>query len=659
MDTEKKYKIVVDDGDATKKVTGFGDNLKKLKESFSASNLAANGLGGTLKNVGSALGGLTKAAWSFVATPLGAIITGLVLGLTALYKIFKDFGPLLDKIEQSVAAVTAAFSKLKDSFKQFISGNKSFAESFKGIGKAMNDAAKEAANLKKAQQDLGDQMVVQKTINDQTAAEIERLTILSKNKSLTDQQRIDLNNEITRIEKENYEQNKKLAEEEIRIAQENIILKKTLNDEEKAMIRDLDMVKISSLKATGQITEEEAQILANQLSKRIDLERQHTNLIEKTNNRRDALDQQRQAAEDKRRAEAEAKREKTVEADLKRDLNMINIFKLQQEEYDKDKLVQQGVVNEEYKNNQLKYYDDLYNQTLEFAKKQFDLGKITAEELQIAELEANKAKLDSIKKLNNDILASQEKAEAERKKLEEKAAEERKKEEELELENKKNNLIKLTEDYRINYELRLQYLNEYLELANKSEEEAILARKKLHDDEQQAKMQKAKETVQYIADLDQNLTEFKTNLLTNQLKNGQITQEEFDKKSAEIERKSAIRKKAYGIAETIINTATAIMKTGANLGYPTAIPFQIAAGILGATQIATIASAPIDGTGTGSAPSGSMNVSSSEGTAPTTSFTFADAPKTNEQPVLKTYVIAKDVSTQQQLDRQTIENGTI
>ena len=57
--------------------------------------------------------------------------------------------------------------------------------------------------------------------------------------------------------------------------------------------------------------------------------------------------------------------------------------------------------------------------------------------------------------------------------------------------------------------------------------------------------------------------------------------------------KQAKRDKALAIFEATINTAASIVKTGAQLGYPAAIPFQVAAGIVGAAQIATIAARPI------------------------------------------------------------------
>lgn len=64
-----------------------------------------------------------------------------------------------------------------------------------------------------------------------------------------------------------------------------------------------------------------------------------------------------------------------------------------------------------------------------------------------------------------------------------------------------------------------------------------------------------------------------------------------DKNSKErelIEQKYAKRKQRLAILQAIIDGATGIVKTAANLGYPLAIPFQILQGIQTAAQIATI-----------------------------------------------------------------------
>ncbi|MDR1581662.1 MAG: hypothetical protein LBS55_00105 [Prevotellaceae bacterium] len=72
---------------------------------------------------------------------------------------------------------------------------------------------------------------------------------------------------------------------------------------------------------------------------------------------------------------------------------------------------------------------------------------------------------------------------------------------------------------------------------------------------------------------------------------------EADSKKIEEEKrkeqqKQAAYQKTSAIISAIISTAQSIVQTGANLGYPLAIPFQIVAGIIGAAQVALIASQP-------------------------------------------------------------------
>ena len=57
--------------------------------------------------------------------------------------------------------------------------------------------------------------------------------------------------------------------------------------------------------------------------------------------------------------------------------------------------------------------------------------------------------------------------------------------------------------------------------------------------------------------------------------------------------KQARQDKALSLFEVAINTASSIVKTGAQLGYPAAIPFQILAGAIGAIQLAAIAAKPL------------------------------------------------------------------
>ena len=69
--------------------------------------------------------------------------------------------------------------------------------------------------------------------------------------------------------------------------------------------------------------------------------------------------------------------------------------------------------------------------------------------------------------------------------------------------------------------------------------------------------------------------------------------EELEKKQQQLQYKQAIWDKANSIAQVGINTAMSIMKTGAELGFPAAIPFIAIAGAMGAVQLATILATPI------------------------------------------------------------------
>lgn len=57
--------------------------------------------------------------------------------------------------------------------------------------------------------------------------------------------------------------------------------------------------------------------------------------------------------------------------------------------------------------------------------------------------------------------------------------------------------------------------------------------------------------------------------------------------------KQARRDKALALFNIAVDTATSIIKTGAQLGYPEAIPFQIIAGVIGGIQLAAVAAKPL------------------------------------------------------------------
>lgn len=97
---------------------------------------------------------------------------------------------------------------------------------------------------------------------------------------------------------------------------------------------------------------------------------------------------------------------------------------------------------------------------------------------------------------------------------------------------------------------------------------------------------------EYYANLleNENLTDEERGRLELDRQN---KEKELRKKQAKEKEKQFQLNKAFRIGEIIADTAASIIKTGANLGYPAAIPFQIQAGILGAAQLAIVAAQPV------------------------------------------------------------------
>lgn len=99
-------------------------------------------------------------------------------------------------------------------------------------------------------------------------------------------------------------------------------------------------------------------------------------------------------------------------------------------------------------------------------------------------------------------------------------------------------------------------------------------------------------------------TNRKKNQLKQQLDSGVINQEtynkltlqsdnELEKRKAELSVKSAKRERAMQIANIIGNTALGIMKVWTDPGYPMAIPLSVVVGALGAVQLATVLNTPL------------------------------------------------------------------
>ncbi len=254
--------------------------------------------------------GMTKAALSFIATPLGAILAAIAVTVGVLIAVFKSFQPLMDKVEQVVDGVGAAFNVVKNTIVALVTGTKSLTEAFSGLGGEMSKAYDETTKLTKAQQDLEDAMASQEVATARNRAVINRLNVELRNRTKTDEERLRIADEITKREKQDFDQRRKLVGEELRLARKAIAIKAQFSKQEEDLLkRTGDATKELAESRGGNYDEEYKRLNAARL-KAISLEDEVTVNLEKTYSRRDKIEEDRQAKIDKANSDAKAREEK-------------------------------------------------------------------------------------------------------------------------------------------------------------------------------------------------------------------------------------------------------------------------------------------------------------------------------------------------------------
>lgn len=351
---------------------------------------------------------LTKAAWAFVATPVGAIVAAIVLGFTMLYNVFKTFQPLVDKIEQGFAALGAVINVLKDGVLSLFTGQKSLSESFKDLGENMSKAAKEAIALKKAEQDLDDMNMLLIESNAKSKRQIDELLLQSKDRTKSEQERIDLIDQALKLEEEAYAKRKAVADKEYEIALGKITVGRNLTDEQIKQLREVGVQAALNLQDTKALTDEEVKVFAEAIATREQVLNESISIREKAINRQNALIEKAEEEEQKRiektkeanekaaadrkklAEEEEKRREKEAAAKLKAAQESITALEQEVETYrltnqskfDSAKWLTQELVDEEKKRN-----ETLLAKDQEVLKQKFDKGLITLGEYNLQKLQ--------------------------------------------------------------------------------------------------------------------------------------------------------------------------------------------------------------------------------------------------------------------------------
>jgi len=347
-----------------------------------------------------------SAALVFLQLVLDALGIGLIIAaVVLLIAAFRNFTPLIDKVEQAMAAVGAAFKVVLNAVISLVTGAKSLGEAFSGLGGDMSDAADSAVKLKKAQQDLEDQMKLQEISTARNRAEINRLNIQAKDKTKTEEERIALLKQAQKAEEDDYNARKKNADEAYRQALEQIKIDGELTDQEFANLKKITDLQINSnanLTASEQeeLNERAAKFkefledrtggvdemyaaLEDSQKKQLELDNEYYVNMEKNINKQNKLIE-----------DAEAAREKAIEAEKKaRDA-------ADKAEADRQKKIQEGLQAEAEK---MQLAVEAYKQLME-GKAQGVADEIKyAETLRDKQIAANDAVYQASKKTANDL----------------------------------------------------------------------------------------------------------------------------------------------------------------------------------------------------------------------------------------------------------------
>jgi len=499
-----------------------------------------------------------------------------------LLMIFQAIGTIIDATFEKIKGNSVEAAKLYaqgteqmlDATAQFVTGVEGARQKIGEFADKIAKAAEEAKLWQDRMNKLEDKIRENSVVIAENEKAITKLLVQAKNKQISDEESLKLLEDASKLEKEN-----------LAIALSSERQKLALIREKNQRESDSINQDIKNGETRRSINDNLAQEEVDQRIKIINLEKESANLQEKIENRKDA------------------KREEIFQNQLKR----LGQEEISNENFAKALFIHGTTNAEELEKELLKIkMQGLKNQRALLIENGRDIAEIDKAilDLEVGMLLKTQKEKEAIKKAENDNFLKMVK---ERLDAEDKLSDEnRKKQEEEEKAHQAKIRAIVAESAGILGELVSGLA------ANKAE-----ARQMELDEE----LRKSQEE-----------TDTKTALLQKQLDQGIISQEQFDARKAAIDKKqdakeSEIKKKQFEadkkakLSQIAIDTAVAVVKTFASLGYPAGIPASLLAIAAGLAQAAVVQSTPtpkfkdgvIDLQGKGTATSDSIHAMLSKG----------------------------------------------
>jgi hypothetical protein len=635
--SKKVEKDLKDFGDASKKtsksVDDLGNSATKSNEKFGAFNDMKSAITGLVPGLGAAgkgVDGLGAKFMKLLANPIVLLIAGIVAGLTLLFKAFtstKDGG---DQLAQVMSGLSAVVDVVRDrilnvgnAIVKFFSGDfkGALAEGKKavsGFGDEVSKEFKKAADATKQLQQVEDAFnrlsVSRAKVNRDLAISKELLT--DENASFEDKRKA--LDKIKKTEGEQTEQELKNARKKYEAIKAQNALSNTSREDKKK--------------------EQDAMIAMINLEEKSAMDRRAIAKSEKTLNNQEKASKKEAFEADKTRRDEALKAEQDL---LKQKQDIINKIKKADLDYTDTLLTEQ----EKEKVIVARKYEELYAEAIKF---KLDITKL--KENETSELAKIEKKYLEAQKIATDK-ANEEKQKAEKES------------------NDKIALLKAAEQFRLN------------ELT-KSEAELNLIKLDL---EYKAQQLLYKDNKEILAALDVKYAKDKEDLENQELEKTRKVEEKKIQmgltalsilndafqmsagKSEKDQRKAFKAQKAFNLASALTNTYLAVtgaLTAGGNpIKLATGMQF-VEAGIAaaaGAVQIAKIAGTQFDSGGS-STSGGGGGASTPTMSAPQFNVVGQSGvnqlASLNQQPI-QAYVVSGQVTSQQSLDRNRLENATL
>jgi len=637
----------------SKQFKDLNKELKGAEKQFEKAKVKSQSLGDSLSSIGGPIGGVIQGIKGFgqslkvlAMNPIGAVITAIVVAVTALYKAFTSTKAGAEQMEQVMAGVSAVLDVLRDrvlkvagAIVKFFKGDFKGAANdmrgaFKGVGAEIAAEFKAAADATKQLQQVEDR---QRSLN------VER----AKTNKLISEAKQKINDEnLSYAERE-------AALEQVR--QKEIALAK----QEQKLAED----RYAALKALADLSDSSKE----QLNELAAAEAEVYNRQKETADKQKELADQAKALRDRRRAEQKAAAEKRKAelqalADFEQQLNLDLITD-----------------DEERARKELEIQRDADLKTI-------DQLNTTEENKQKLREQAQQKYLNSVQEIEDEITKTEQEAEAERQAARDAAAQKR-------LDTARSDIDIMIGLQNVTNEQELEQLKSFLlqklnlELVNKDLTEAQI----LQITENYNKAILAAE--QSLADGEMAIEMQKRQLMLQGL---DVAIQIFGE-----ETKAG---KAAAIAKALVNTYLGVTEA---LRQPSTLPspFDVIAKIVNTATVLTAGLATVkqirgvqdppkpkkpkyrEGgivTGEGSGTSDSITAQLSNGESVINAQSTAmfapllstinqagggrsfsgdlsrpEPVKTSESPIIKTYVVAGEVSNEAQLDRQVKSRSII